>query len=96
MKQILATLALAMLMGGSATAATVHGVKVSKNGLWVRIPNGTGIYTKPPQHDAIGLGEQPMAPVESRAQSLMARQRRAANRSACRALDRRAGRSSRA
>ena len=35
-------------------------------------------HGQPPQHDAIGLGEQPMAPIESRAQRLVARQRRTA------------------
>jgi hypothetical protein len=51
MKKALATFALAALMGGGPSAATIHGVKVSKDGLWVRIPNGTGRYTAPPLHD---------------------------------------------
>jgi hypothetical protein len=52
MKQALAAMALAALVGGGASAATIHGVRVSKDGLSVRIPNGTGRYVAPPQHDA--------------------------------------------
>jgi hypothetical protein len=51
MKQALAAMALLALVGGSASAATIHGVKLSKDGLWVRLPNGTGRYVPPPQHD---------------------------------------------
>jgi hypothetical protein len=47
----LAGIALAALMSGGAAAATIHGVRVSRDGLALRIPNGTGIYVKPPQHD---------------------------------------------
>jgi hypothetical protein len=50
MKQALAAMALAALVGGGASAATIQGVKLSNDGLWVRVPNGTGHYTAPPKH----------------------------------------------
>jgi hypothetical protein len=51
MKQAFAAMALVALVCGGASAATIHGVKVSRDGLWLRIPNGTGRYTAPPQHN---------------------------------------------
>jgi hypothetical protein len=46
-----AAMAFVALMSGGAAAATIHGVKVSKDGLWLRLPNGTGVYAKPPRHN---------------------------------------------
>ena len=51
MRIALVLVAAAALAAGPAAANGIQGVKVSRDGLWVRTLNGTGAYVAPPRHD---------------------------------------------